>query len=292
MSSPCPVVAIRRPGCDVPYDMTTRRLAVPYLWGVVSPVSGPKYLSVREHLRRGVPALPEQTLLPPEPVLCAEYGVSRITLRRAVDGLVADGHLVREQGRGTFVSRPAIRHEYRESFVHRIAGFTSVMTEQGAQVGTTVLTQRIAPAAPTIAGELSLDTADDVVELVRLRSLDGAPNHVAHSFLPATPYPKAAEADLNQGSLYDYLRREYAADLAHARIVVDVGMAAAEEADLLDVVAGSPLPVRGTTGHSSGGHPLVHSFSRLRPDVSQVEFEVSVTGRFDAPLRRPAGAVA
>jgi GntR family transcriptional regulator len=259
--------------------MTTRRLFVRYLWEVTTGTAGPKYLSVREHLRRRVSALPEHTLLPPEPVLCAEYGVSRITLRRAVDGLVADGHLVREQGRGTFVTRPAIRHEYRESFVHRIAGFTSVMTEQGAQVGTTVLTQRITPAPSSVAKELSLDTADDVVELVRLRSLDGAPNHVAHSFLPATLYPKAAEADLSEGSLYDYLRREYAADLAHARIVVDVGMAAAEEADLLDVVAGSPLLVVRTTVHDSGGHPLVHSFSRLRPDVSQVEFEVSVTGR-------------
>jgi GntR family transcriptional regulator len=56
-------------------------------------------------------------------------------------------------------------------------------------------------------------------------------------------------------------------------------MAAAEEAELLDVVAGSPLLVVRTTVHDSGGHPLVHSFSRLRPDVSQVEFEVSVTGR-------------
>jgi GntR family transcriptional regulator len=246
---------------------------------VTTTPAGPKYLSVREHLRRRVSALPEHTLLPPEPQLCAEYGVSRITLRRAVDGLVADGHLVREQGRGTFVTRPAIRHEYRESFVHRIAGFTSVMTEQGAQVGTTVLTQRIVPAPSSVAGELALEVADDVVELVRLRSVDGAPNHVAHSFLPAAFYPKAAEADLTQGSLYEYLRREYAADLAHARIVVDVGMAAPDEAELLDVVAGSPLLVVRTTVHDSGGHPLVHSFSRLRPDVSQVEFEVSVGGK-------------
>src|SRR4051812_8451707 len=135
--------------------MTSRRLTGQYLCCVVNPASGPKYLAVREHLRRRVAAMPEHALLPPEPTLCAEYNVSRITLRRAVDGLVADGHLVREQGRGTYVTRPAIRHEYRESFVHRIAGFTSVMTEQGAQVGTTVLTQRIVPAPPTVAGELS-----------------------------------------------------------------------------------------------------------------------------------------
>jgi GntR family transcriptional regulator len=243
---------------------------------VTSAVSGPKYLSVREHLRRRVSALPEQTLLPPEPVLCAEYGVSRITLRRAVDGLVADGHLVREQGRGTYVTRPAIRHEYRESFVHRIAGWSSVMAEQGAQVGTTVLVQRVVPAPMPIAAELDVAVAEDVVELVRLRSVDGAPNHVAHSFLPARRFPRAAGADLDDGSLYAHLRQEYDADLAHARVVVDVGTATPEEAALLRIVAGSPLLVVRTTVRDSGGSPLVHSFSRLRPDVSRVEFEVSV----------------
>jgi GntR family transcriptional regulator len=246
---------------------------------VTSAAGGPKYLAVREALRRRVSALPEHALLPPEPALCAEYGVSRITLRRAVDGLVADGHLVREQGRGTYVTRPAIRHEYRESFVHRIAGFGSVMAESGAHVGVTVLTQRVVPAPAWVAEQLGLEVATEVVELVRLRSVDGAPNHVAHSFLPAEAYPKVAEQDFSEGSLYEYLRREYAADLAHARIVVDVGTAAADEADLLRVVAGSPLLVVRTTVQDSGGKPLVHSYSRLRPDVSQVEFEVSVTGR-------------
>jgi GntR family transcriptional regulator len=246
---------------------------------VTAAAAGPKYLSVREHLRRRVGAMPEGALLPPEPMLCAEYGVSRITLRRAVDGLVADGHLVREQGRGTYVSRPAIRHEYRESFVHRIAGWSSVMAEQGAQVGTAVLQQRVVPATAAVAVELSLEVATDVVELERLRSVDGAPNHVAHSFLPAALYPRAAEEDFSEGSLYDFLRREYGADLAHARIVVDVGTAAADEAELLRIAAGSPLLVVRTTVRDSAGHPLVHSFSRLRPDVSQVEFEVSVTGR-------------
>ena len=259
--------------------MTTRRLRVQYLWPVTSAAAGPKYLAVREHLRRRVSALPEHTLLPPEPVLCAEYGVSRITLRRAVDGLVADGHLIREQGRGTYVTRPAIRHEYRESFVHRIAGFSSVMTEQGAQVGVTVLTQRVVPAPPWVAELLGLEIATDVVELVRLRSVDGAPNHVAHSFLPAATYPRAADQDFSEGSLYEYLRQEYSADLAHARIVVDVDTAAPDEAEMLRVVAGSPLLVVRTTVHDSAGRPLVHSFSRLRPDVSQVEFEVSVAGR-------------
>jgi GntR family transcriptional regulator len=102
---------------------------------------------------------------------------------------------------------------------------------------------------------------------------------VVRSFLPAATYPQAATEDFGPGSLYEFLRREYQADLAHARLVVDVGTAAADEADLLDVVAGSPLLVVRTTVRDSAEHPLVHSFSRLRPDVSQVEFEVSVGGR-------------
>jgi GntR family transcriptional regulator len=118
-----------------------------------------------------------------------------------------------------------------------------------------------------------------VIELERLRSVDDLPNHVAHSFLPARLFPKAAHEDFSSGSLYEYLRREYGADLAHARIVVDVGTAAPDEADLLRVVAGSPLLVVRTTVRDTDGNPLVHSFSRLRPDVSQVEFEVSVGGR-------------
>lgn len=259
--------------------MTSRRLEMQYVRPVSSPESGPKYLAVREHLRRRVAGLPEHSLLPPEPVLCEEYGVSRITLRRAVDGLVADGHLVREQGRGTYVTRPGIRHEYRESFVHRIAGFHSVMTEQGAQVGTTVVTQHVTAAPPPVAVELGLEMADEVVELVRLRSVDGLPNHVVHSFLPAETYPKAATEDFGHGSLYEFLRREYEADLAHARIVIDVATAGSEEAELLQVSAGSPLLVVRTTVRDSAARPLVHSFSRLRPDVSQVEFEVSVSGR-------------
>lgn len=259
--------------------MTSRRLPIEYLSEVASPEAGPKYLAVREHLRRRVAGLPEHALLPPEPVLCEEYGVSRITLRRAVDGLVADGHLVREQGRGTYVTRPAIRHEYRESFVHRIAGFHSVMTEQGAQVGTTVLQQHVVAAPAPVATELLMDPADQVVELVRLRSVDGLPNHVVRSFLPAQAYPRAATEDFGHGSLYEFLRREYQADLAHARLVVDVGTAGVEEADVLQVVAGSPLLVVRTTVRDTAGRPLVHSFSRLRPDVSQVEFEVSVNGR-------------
>ena len=243
--------------------------------------AGPKYLAVREHLRRRVSALPEHTLLPPEPVLCAEYGVSRITLRRAVDGLVADGHLVREQGRGTYVTRPGdparVPRELRAPDRRLHLG-----DDRAGRAGRRHRAHAAdrAGAGAWVAAELGIEVATDVVELVRLRSVDGAPNHVAHSFLSAETYPQRRRPGLRpRARSTSSCARSTAADLAHARIVVDVGTAAPDEADLLRVVAGSPLLVVRTTVHDSDGRPLVHSFSRLRPDVSQVEFEVSVTGR-------------
>ena len=245
----------------------------------MNPVTGPKYLSVREHLRRRVAALPEQTLLPPEPVLCAEYGVSRITLRRAVDGLVADGHLVREQGRGTYVTRPAIRHEYRESFVHRIAGFSSVMSEQGAQVGTTVLTQRVVPAPAAVAVELSLDGAEDVVELERLRSVDGEPNHVAHSFLPGRAVPprprRTSATDRSTTSCAGSTRPT-------SRTRGSSSTSAPPPRRRRTSCASSPARRCSSSARPSAtaaGAPWCTASRGCVPDVSQVEFEVSVGGR-------------
>ena len=62
----------------------------------------PKYIAVRDNLRQRAQAMYSGEQLPPEPELCDQYGVSRITLRHAVDDLIQDGLLVREQGRGTF----------------------------------------------------------------------------------------------------------------------------------------------------------------------------------------------
>ncbi len=62
--------------------------------------------------------------LPTEPVLCEEYGVSRMTVRRAVEELIRDGLLVREQGRGTFVTEPHYTQHVRETLEGQVLGFS------------------------------------------------------------------------------------------------------------------------------------------------------------------------
>jgi GntR family transcriptional regulator len=71
----------------------------------------PLYVQVRETLRGEYSPLPPQTAIPTELELMGRFGVSRITLRKAVDDLVVDGLLERHQGKGTFTSVPKLTHE-------------------------------------------------------------------------------------------------------------------------------------------------------------------------------------
>ena len=128
-----------------------------------------KYVAVREHLLTRIKALEPGSRLPAEPVLCEEYGVSRITLRHAVDGLISDGHLVREQGKGTFVVEPQYRLRYRERFADEVTGFYAQQTNEGFTVSTRVLQQKVVLAGEPVASQLGISAADPVVQLTRLR---------------------------------------------------------------------------------------------------------------------------
>ena len=233
-----------------------------------------KYLRVREHLRKRVKSMREGELLPPEGRLCTEYDVSRITIRRAVDDLAKDGLLVKQQGRGTFVARPVVAQKYSERFAERIQGFYGEMVARGEQVDTRVLSQRVIFATTELVRVLQLSPDDELVELVRLRSVNGEPNHIVHTFLPLSLFPATATREFSTGSLYDFLRSEYRANLHSAHLTIDVGLATEEEAELLELPPGSPILQVSSKVSDSDGTPLLYGFSRLRPDSSQLEIDV------------------
>ena len=104
--------------------------------------------------------------LPPEPELCDQYGVSRITLRHAVDDLIQDGLLVREQGRGTF--RTAKQGESQHEVISdHIRGFFRQQADLGNTVDTKVLDN--AWCVRKGAQRLGLPDDADLVRLERLR---------------------------------------------------------------------------------------------------------------------------
>lgn len=217
--------------------------------------------------------MPVGTLLPPEAQLCEEYEVSRITLRKAVDYLVEEGFLIREQGRGTFKSEPNFSHKYSETFADEITGFYAEMTSHGFDVESEVLSQRVHPASAPVAQALELDPGKQVLTILRLRSINGAVNCLVESVMPADRFPELPNVDFSTGSLYAYLRQKHGVRLTRSRVTVEVGEATPFQAEKLKIDPGGPLLVVHNTVYD-GDTPVLWGTSWLLPRTSQVEFEI------------------
>lgn len=231
-----------------------------------------KYVAVREHLLSRIRKMTPGDRLPAEPVLCEEYGVSRITLRHAVDGLIADGHLVREHGRGTFVVEPSYRMHYRERFAGEVKGFHTQQTEEGFAVATQVIRQQVVLAGEKVSAQLGISSADEVVELVRLRFVNGSLHHLVTTYLPFAVLPDTATADFTDGSLYAYLRERHGLSLVRNDLVVSIRTADAYTADLLFVDAGEKLLHIDSTVFDGSDRAIAFGATDFTPQNSEIFF--------------------
>lgn len=231
-----------------------------------------KYVAVREHLLTRIQALEPGSRLPAEPILCDEYGVSRITLRHAVDGLISDGHLVREHGRGTFVVEPQYRLRYRERFADEVTGFFTQQTSEGFTVTTSVLKQRVTLAGEPTASQLGINAADAVVELTRLRYVNGTLHHLVVTYLPFAQFPDTSEVDFTDGSLFGYLKQEHDVTLTRNDLLVSIEAAPEFVADALGVVTGEKLLKVASTVFDTDDRPVAYGTSHFTPQNSEISF--------------------
>lgn len=160
-----------------------------------------KYVRVRDYLRSLVThELAVGDAIPSERLLCERFGVSRMTVRQAVDAMVVDGLLEREQGRGTFVAPAKLDLEVR------LASFGEEMHRRGMEPSSKVLAAEEAAAAPDIADVLELLPGELVFYLHRVRYADGEPMAIEQLWLPCRLAPGLFD-DGAPGSIYGELRR-------------------------------------------------------------------------------------
>lgn len=107
------------------------------------------YDEIKDAIEKGVYAPKER--IPSELELAEQYEVSRITVRRAVEELCSDGYLVKQQGRGTFVSTPHINRQFHASTLQT---FTALCAGNGMKAGAHVIDRQIVPGAPKRDGVL------------------------------------------------------------------------------------------------------------------------------------------
>ena len=152
----------------------------------------PKHAQLRETLRAQIESLQPDQPIPSEHELCAQYDVSRITVRKALADLIHEGLLYTVQGKGTFVAA----RKFRIEWAHEMAGFHADMARRGLSVKVRILEQILVSADERVAAELNLNLGAPVVKLVRLRYVDDQPFDIATNFLPAQLFPGLEREDL------------------------------------------------------------------------------------------------
>jgi GntR family transcriptional regulator len=213
-----------------------------------SPV--PMYYQVAQQLEHAIEAgeLAPGTRLDGELALANQLGVSRPTLRRAIEYLVDRGYLVRRRAVGTQVVHPKVR---------RPVGLTSLYDDLAASrkdPRTTVLSLETVPASDRVAHALGLEDGQEVVAVERLRYADGQPLAVMRNWLPVG----LVELDvgrLERTGLYQ-LMRAAGIGLHLASQTIGARGAGAAEAKLLQAHKGEPLLTMERTTYNENGQPV------------------------------------
>jgi GntR family transcriptional regulator len=209
-------------------------------------------------------------LVPGEPELCQAYGVSRTTVRQALNELAREGLVRRERGRGTFVTPPKLA----ASAVQRLSGFFEDMITQGFPPASEVLAQRVVAASESVATRLSLAPGAPVIEIERLRFAGEEPVVLTTTYLPHELCAGLENAELRNRSLYEYLESEFGLTLARGRRTIEAVAASARQSRLLRVRKGAPLILLQSESYLEDGRPLEYYFAYHRGDRSRFEVEL------------------
>ncbi|MFT4109268.1 GntR family transcriptional regulator [Propionicimonas sp.] len=231
------------------------------------PIAGgpvPKHQQVREFL---VGRLVPGEAIPSERELVAACGVSRETVRRAIDGLVAEGLLQRSQGLGTFAVRPRL-----ETRLH-LASFSQDMRRRGLVPSTRLLAVDLTEPPADVAAALGIGTGGAAWRVVRCRLADDTPIAHEDGWYPADLLPGLDRHDLVDGSLYTILAEDYGLAVDHADQSLWGEAADAAMARVLDAPLHTPLLVFLRVSRA-GGRPVEHVISRYRGDRYQVHMEL------------------
>lgn len=216
---------------------------------------------------------PEGQPVPSEAQLCREFGTSRGPVRQALAILRREGNLAGGRGKP-----PVARMTTPSQPFASLISFTQWARSIGREPGQLTVEVARRRAAPGVAGRLDIEEGDPVVELVRLRLLDGVPAMVERSSFLQEIGRHLFDFDPDSGSIYEALCARNA-DLHHARHTIDAVGACAEEAELLTVPEGHPLlRVRRRT-FSAQGAPLESADDRYLPTMANFTVENTAEGR-------------
>jgi GntR family transcriptional regulator len=232
-----------------------------------------KQRDTRERVLDLIETLEVGDAIPSERHLAVDLGVSRLTVRAALDDLVREGYLMRRRGAGTFVAEPKVAKGMT------ISSFSDDMRQRGLAPGSRTLELQVVPAGARLGRILHVSPAEPVIVAKRLRLADGEPMaiellHVRESLLPGL-----TATDLEEDSFYDLLPRRYGIEIVGGEQTVEPTVTDDEESEILGVPLHSPALLFERITRAPGGEIVEFTVSTYRGDRYRIVHELGVGGQ-------------
>ncbi len=209
-----------------------------------------------EQIRDG--EYPEGSLIPSERDLGEGLGISRMTVRQALNQLVAEGVLYREKGRGTFVSKSKIKQR-------NIMSFSETVKNRGLMPSTQVLRFEKILNRPDIRDILELQGSEGLYGIRRLRLANDLPIGIEEAFIPERYCPHLENHDLKM-SFYKLLKEQYSLVVTSMDCSVDAAKATTEEKKLLRLTNAVPVLRITSISYNDSGTKLFYERNTYRSD--------------------------
>ena len=245
-----------------------------------------KQRETRERVLELIESLVPGDAIPSERQLSVDLGVSRLTVRAALDDLVREGYLVRRRGAGTFVNEPKVAKGLT------ISSFSDDMRERGMQPASRTLELRVVPAGARLGRILHVSPSEPIVVVKRLRLADGEPMAVELLNTRQSLVPGLTAIDLEENSFYDLLASRYGIEIVGGTQTVEPTVTNEEESDALGVPLHSPALLFERVTRSAAGDVVEFTSSTYRGDRYRLVSELGAGGVPAQPLGLTAAALA
>jgi GntR family transcriptional regulator len=237
-----------------------------------------KQRETRERVLELIEALAVGDSIPSERQLGGDLGVSRLTVRAALDELVREGYLIRRRGAGTFVAEPKVAKGID------INSFSDDMRARGWTPASRTLDLRVVPAGARLGRILHVSPAEPVVAVKRLRLADAEPMAIELLHVRQSLVPGMTALDLEQNSFYDLLASRYDLSIVGGSQTIEPTVTNEEESSALGVPLHSPALLFERVTRSASDEIIEFTSSTYRGDRYRLVTELGAGGRPAQPL--------
>lgn len=226
----------------------------------------PLYSQIRELLRERILDGTHTPLsrMPSEYEMCELFGVSRITVRQALNDLQKEGLIFKIHGKGTFVAKPKVYQN-----ISSLQGLAESLAHQGYEVINQVRSIEFKAATPEIAARLALEPGAVIAEIQRVRLINREPVSLEITYVAEKIGRQLEKTDLITRDIFLILENDLNIALGHANLAIDAILAGRDLAQALRTEENTPVMRIERLTHTDKGAPLDFEYLYYRGDAFQ-----------------------